>query len=113
MAKVKTDVVILSKLASWDQWYEDTKASVSSQMWKYFDPDSDATLTKPVEPVMQVDGPSYDRNEPPQVQNARITETKGMKMSISSSSKFLGRTKGNETGTTKSTPSLENAFSQR
>lgn len=73
MAKVKTDVVILSEPASWDQWYEDTKASVPSQMWKYFDPDSDAALTEPVEPVMPVDEPPPDGNEPPQVRNARIT----------------------------------------
>ena len=73
MAKVRTDVVILSEPASWDQWYEDTKASVPSQMWKYFDPDSDAALTEPVEPVMPVDEPPPDGNEPPQVRNARIT----------------------------------------
>ncbi len=69
MAKVKTDVLILSVLTSWDQWYEDTKASVPSQMWKYFDPDSDAALTEPVEPLMPVD-------EPPQARNARITRNK-------------------------------------
>ena len=52
MTKVKTDVVILYEELSWDQWYEDTKASVPSQMWKYFDLDSDIALTEPVEPVM-------------------------------------------------------------
>ena len=65
MAKVKTDVVILSKPASWDQWYEDTKALVPSHMWKYFDPDSDAALSEPLEPVMPVEEPLSDRNEPP------------------------------------------------
>ena len=44
-----------------------------SQMWKQFDPDSDASLTELVEPVMPVDEPPPDRNEPPQVRNARIT----------------------------------------
>lgn len=73
MAKVKTDIVILSKPASWDQWYEDTKALVPSQIWKYFDPDSNAALTKPLELVMSVDEPPPDRNEPPKVQNACIT----------------------------------------
>ena len=73
MAKVKTDVVILSEPASWDQWYEDTKASVPSQMWRYFDPGSDATLTEPVEPVMPVDEPPPAGNEPPQARNARIS----------------------------------------
>ncbi len=73
MAKVKTDVVILSEPGSWDQWYEDIKASVPSQMWKYFDPDSDAALTEPVEPLMAVDEPPPDGNEPPQVRNSRIT----------------------------------------
>ncbi len=48
MAKVNTDVAILSEPASLDQWYKNTKASVLSQMWKYFDPDSDAALTVPV-----------------------------------------------------------------
>ncbi len=42
-------------------------------MWKYFDPDSDAALTKPVEPLMPVDKPFSDGNKPPQVQNACIT----------------------------------------
>ncbi len=73
IAKVKTDVVILSVPESWDQWYKDTNASLPSQMWKYFDPDSDTALTEPVEPVMLVDEPLLDGNKPPQVQNARIT----------------------------------------
>ncbi len=62
----------MSELVSWDQWYEDTKASLPSQMWKYFDPDSDAAITEPVEPVMPVDEPLPDRNKLPQVWNARI-----------------------------------------
>ncbi len=73
MAKDKTDVVILSEQASWDPCYEDTKASVPSQMWKYFDQDSDAALTEPMEPVMPVDEPPPDGNKPPQVRNACIT----------------------------------------
>ena len=73
MAKVKTDVVILSEPASWDQWYEDTKASVPSQMWKYFDPDTEAALIEPVEPEMPVDEPAPAGHEPPQVRNARIS----------------------------------------
>ena len=73
IAKVKTDVVILSVPESWDQWYKNNKALVPSQMWKYFDPDSDAAFTEQVEPVMLVDEPLPDGNKPPQVQNARIT----------------------------------------
>ncbi len=42
-------------------------------MWKYLDPDSEATLIKPVEPLMPVDEPPPDRDEPLQVRNARIT----------------------------------------
>ncbi len=76
MAKVKTDVVILSEPASWEQWYQDTKASMPSQMWKYFDPDSHAALTEPVEPLMPVDEPLPDGNKPLQVRNARITRNK-------------------------------------
>ena len=73
MAKVKTDVIILSKPASWDQWYEDTKTLILSQMLKYFDPDSDAALTEQVEPLMPIDEPPPNGNELPQVRNARIT----------------------------------------
>ncbi len=73
MAKVKTNVVILSEPTSWDQCYEDTKASLPSQMWKYLDPDSDSPLIEPVEPLMLVDKSSPDGNESPQVRNARIT----------------------------------------
>ncbi len=42
-------------------------------MWKYFDPDNDDEVTEPVEPLMPVDKPPPDGNEPPQVRNARIT----------------------------------------
>ena len=72
MAKVKTNVVILSEPASWDQWYDDNKASVPSQIWKYSDLDSDVALNEPVESVMPVDEPLLDGNELPQVWNARI-----------------------------------------
>ncbi len=44
-----------------------------SQMSKYFDSDSDTSLTEQVEPVMQVDELFPDRNESPQVWNASIT----------------------------------------
>ena len=73
MAKVKTDVVIISQPASWDQWYEDTNASLPSQMWKYFGPNSDASLTEPVEHVLPVDEPPPDGNKPSLFWNARIT----------------------------------------
>ncbi len=42
-------------------------------MWKYFDLDSDASLTEPVEPLMPVDEPLPDGNKPPQVRNACVT----------------------------------------
>lgn len=67
MAKVKRDVVIFSKSALWDQWYEDIKDLVPSQIWKYFDPNSDAALTELVEPVMPVDELFPNRNKSPQV----------------------------------------------
>ena len=73
MAKVKTGVVILSEPASWEQWYQDTKASIPSQMWKYFDPDSNSALSEPVGPLMPVDEPLPDGIKPLQVRNARIT----------------------------------------
>ncbi len=73
IAQVKTNVVILSEPASWDQWYEDTKTSVPSQMWKYFDSDRDAAVTEPVEPLMPVDEAPPDENKPPQVGNACVT----------------------------------------
>ncbi|MCJ1263357.1 hypothetical protein MMC22_003227 [Lobaria immixta] len=72
-ARARMDLVILSEPASWDQWFEETKASVPSQMWRYFDPDSDATLTELVEPVMPVDEPLLAGNEPSQARNARIS----------------------------------------
>ena len=65
MAKVKTDIVIFSEPASWDQWYEDTKASMPSQMWKYFDPDSNSAFTEVVDTLMPLDEPPPDRNESP------------------------------------------------
>lgn len=72
VAKIKTYVVILSEPTSWEQWYEDTRTSVPSQMWKYFDPDSDAVLTEPVKPVRPEDEPPPEGNEPPQARNARV-----------------------------------------
>lgn len=39
-------------------------------MWKYFDPDSDAAVSEPVDPMMPVD-------EPPHVRNAHITRNYG------------------------------------
>ncbi len=42
-------------------------------MWKYFDPDSDAALSEPVEPVMPVDKLSPEKNKLPQVRNTHIT----------------------------------------
>ncbi len=79
MAKVKTDIFFLSEPASWDQRYEDTKASESSQMWKYFGPDSDAALTGSMEPLMPLDEPYPDGNEQPQVRNACITRNQRYK----------------------------------
>ncbi len=73
MANLKTDLVIFPEPASWDQWYKDTKASLPSQMWKYFDPDSNAALNELLEPVITVDDPLSDGNEPPQVWSACVT----------------------------------------
>lgn len=73
MANISTDVVVLSKLTSDDQWYEDTKALIASQMWKYFKPDSNITLTELMKPVMPLDDPSLDVNKPFQIRNACIT----------------------------------------
>ncbi len=42
-------------------------------MWKYFDPDSDAALTKPVELLTPMDEQPLDKNKLPQVRNACIT----------------------------------------
>lgn len=77
--KVRIDAVILFEPALWDQWFEDTKASVPSQMWKYFDPDNDAALTEPVEPIMPVDKPPPAGNKPPQAQNARVSRNQRLK----------------------------------
>ena len=74
IAKAKTAVIILPKPALWDQWYKDTKASMPIRLWKSFDPDSNAALTEPVEPVMLVDESLSEGNEPPQVWNAHITK---------------------------------------
>ncbi len=79
MVQIKTDVVILSEPASWDQVYKDTKASILSQMWQYFDPDSDVTLTEQVKPAMPVDEQLLDGNEPFQVGNACITRNQRYK----------------------------------
>ncbi len=42
-------------------------------MWKYIEPDSDTSLTEPVEPLMPVNERPLDNNEPPQVRRAHIT----------------------------------------
>ncbi len=84
-----------------------------SQVWKYFDPDSDATLTEPVEPVMPLDEPPPDGNESLQVRNARITRNQRYEDVYFKLFQVFRGTKRNGPGTTKSTPSLENAFSQR
>ncbi len=73
MAKVKTDVLIFFGPASSDQSYRDIEALVPSQIWKYFVPDGDNSLTEPVEHKMPMDEPIPDRNKPPQVSNAHIT----------------------------------------
>ena len=44
---------------------------IPSQMWKYFDPDSDAAFVEPEEPERPEDEPFPKRNEPIQVQSAR------------------------------------------
>ncbi len=75
MAKVKTDIVILSERASWDQWYEETEALMPSQMLKYVDPDSHTAFTETVEPPMPVNEPPPDGKKPSQVRNALITTT--------------------------------------
>ncbi|MCJ1423731.1 hypothetical protein MMC29_001615 [Sticta canariensis] len=67
----KGEVVILSEHSTWDQWYEDTRATVPGQLWKYFDPDSVAVITEPVPPVKPVDDTPLERPEPPQVREAR------------------------------------------
>lgn len=110
-AKVITNVVIFFKPALWNQWYEDIKSSTPNQLWKYFKSDINATLTKPVEPVMPVDEPLFNRKKSFQIRNVYIIRTKGMKIFISSSSKFLEIKKRNVIDTKKSTLSLVNVFS--
>lgn len=43
--------VILSGPSDWKQWYEDTMATVPSQMYNYFEPDTVAVLVEPVAPI--------------------------------------------------------------
>ena len=43
-----------------------------SQIWNYFDLDSEASLTEPVKSVMPVDEAPSDKNEEPEIQNAGI-----------------------------------------
>ena len=43
-------------------------------MLKYFDPDSDPSLTEPVKLMMPVDEPHSEQNEPPQVWYPCITK---------------------------------------
>lgn len=79
IAKSKTDVINPFKPALRDKWYEDTKALVLSQIWKYFDPDSNATIIVPMKLVILVNELPLDGNKPFQVQNAYITTNKKYK----------------------------------
>ncbi|MCJ1429770.1 hypothetical protein MMC29_007685, partial [Sticta canariensis] len=63
----KGDVVILSETSTWERWYEDTRATVPGQLWKYFDPDSEAAITEPVPPFKPVDKPPSLGVDMPQV----------------------------------------------
>lgn len=64
--------VILSSPNNWEQWYEDTIATVPRQMQKYFKPDTVAVLDEPEPPAKPVDEPAPDGVEAPQVRKARL-----------------------------------------
>ena len=67
------DLEILSDPSSWDQWYEDTRASVPQHLWEYFDPDSEAVMLRPIEPFRPVDEPPPEGAEPPQARNVCLS----------------------------------------
>lgn len=57
MAAAAAAVTILSDPSTWDPWFEQTRASVPSHMWRYFDLDTNDTFTAPLPPVRLVDYP--------------------------------------------------------
>lgn len=62
---------ILSDLSSWDQWFEETRASFPSHLWKYFDPDVAVVFSEPVYPDKPADIPVPDGVETMAQQAAR------------------------------------------
>ena len=68
--------VILTDPSSWDQWFEDTKASVPRRLCRYFDPDSDTIIEKPIEPERPIEKFVPEGNEPPQARLARLARNK-------------------------------------
>ena len=53
-----------------DQWYKNTLAAMTKQLWKDFGLDSNAVMVEPSESVQATDEPnSTEEAEPPQVQN--------------------------------------------
>ncbi|MCJ1467842.1 hypothetical protein MMC07_006467 [Pseudocyphellaria aurata] len=48
------------------------KATVPSQLWKFFDPDTEDVILEPVEPVQALEELAPEGNEPPGVRNARL-----------------------------------------
>lgn len=51
---------ILSDPGSWDQWFEETRASVPNHLWKFYDPDDDVVFSEPVYPDKPTDLPIPD-----------------------------------------------------
>lgn len=62
--------VILSDPASWDPWYDQTRATVPEQLWTYFSPDSEEDYPVPQPPVKPIDEVP-EGAEPPNQRNAR------------------------------------------
>lgn len=72
MASTTPATVILSGPSDWEQWYEETMATVPSPMYKYFEPDTVAVLVEPVALIRPVDEPTPKGAETPQARKARL-----------------------------------------
>ena len=67
----KGDRTILADPVTWDNWLEETRASVPRTHWTLFDPDSNAVMLEPIAPVL-VEEPPPEEPENNIVRAARL-----------------------------------------
>ena len=67
----KGERTILADPTTWDNWLEETRASVPRSYWTFFDPDSDAVMLEPIAPILVVE-PAPEEPENNIVRAARL-----------------------------------------